>query len=160
MDAGALPPLEDAAGGVVTGVVELAVTGGVVEAMGGIGDGVIPATETFLTVTIDTLIAKLPATSRAIAVSVCAPFENDMVFHTIEYGGVVSSIILWLMLSTLNCTAATAMLSPAFAANVTLPETVVPFGGVVMEMVGGMVSIEDVPSLSGTELGTVSGVAY
>ena len=41
----------------------------------------------------------------------------------------------------MNCTLATATLSEAFAETVTVPETVAPFAGAVMETVGGVLSL-------------------
>ena len=45
------------------------------------------------------------------------------------------------MLSTLNCTPATAKLSLAAAVTAVVPETVAPFEGAVIETVGGVVSV-------------------
>jgi hypothetical protein len=47
-----------------------------------------------------------------------------------------------LALSTLNCTLATPMLSLAFAARLTVPESVALAAGDVIETVGGVVSMD------------------
>jgi hypothetical protein len=61
------------------------------------------------------------------------------VFQEIEYGEAASSAPE-LAPSSWNCTFATPTLSVALALTVTVPETVAPFVGPVMETVGGVVS--------------------
>src|SRR5207249_12302922 len=56
-----------------------------------------------------------------------------------EYGEAVSSAPR-LFPSNLNCTPATPTLSEALADTVTVPETVDPLAGAVMDTVGGVVS--------------------
>ena len=81
----------------------------------------------------------LPAPSRAIAVSVCGPFEAAVVSHATEYGFVVSSVPKFVP-SSRNCTPATAVLSAADAVTFTVCDTVAPLAGAVSETVGGVVS--------------------
>src|SRR6202035_2667952 len=88
-------------------------------------------------------VAVLPAASRATAVSVCEPLLALVVFHETEYGAVVCSTPK-LAPSRRNCTPATPTLSDALALTVTVPETVAPFAGAAMLIVGGVVSFETV----------------
>src|SRR5215207_11563486 len=60
--------------------------------------------------------------SRATAVSVWPPFDAVVVVHETEYGADVSSPPRFAP-SSLNCTPATASLSPAVAVTLTVPET-------------------------------------
>jgi hypothetical protein len=63
-----------------------------------------------------------------------------VLFHVIVYGEDVSAEPTF-VLSTSNCTLATATLSEAVAVRVTLlPETAAPTDGAVRETVGGVVS--------------------
>src|SRR5690242_19569430 len=73
------------------------------------------------------------------AVSVCEPFGDEVVSHETEYGDVVSAAPRALP-SSKNCTLATATSSVAFAVTVTVPKTVAPPAGAVIETVGGVVS--------------------
>ena len=84
-------------------------------------------------------VVRLPAASRATAVSVWLPLAAVAVFHEIEYGAVVSSAPR-LMPSSLNCTPATPTLSAAVAETVTAPLSVAPASGAVSATVGGIVS--------------------
>ena len=69
----------------------------------------------------------------------CDPFDPVVVSHEAEYGDPVFSGPR-LEPSSRNCTPATATLSDALAVTATVPETVAPCAGVVMETVGGVVS--------------------
>src|SRR6266849_72305 len=84
-------------------------------------------------------VARLPAASRATAVSACDPFATLVVSQGTEYGAVVSSAPS-AALSTKNCTPATPTLSEALAVTVVVPETGVPDPGDVILTVGGVVS--------------------
>src|SRR3989475_7025235 len=84
-------------------------------------------------------VAVLPAASRATAVRVCAPLLAVVVVQERVYGAVVSSAPR-LAPSSLNCTPATPTLSVALAETVTVPATVAPAAGAVIDTVGGMVS--------------------
>src|SRR5690349_5129923 len=75
------------------------------------------------------------------AVKVWLPFAAVVVFQEIEYGEVVSWAPRFAP-SSWNCTPATPTLSDALAATVTLPDTLAPFAGAVMDTVGGVVSDE------------------
>ena len=75
----------------------------------------------------------------ATAVKLCEPFESDVVASKKVYGEVVSAEPTFVP-STCNCTFATATLSDAEAVTVTVPETVEPAVGDVIETVGGVVS--------------------
>src|SRR5206468_10081950 len=59
--------------------------------------------------------------------------------HETAYGAAVTSAPR-LTPSSLNCTPTTPMLSVALAETVTVPATVTPAAGAVMETVGGVVS--------------------
>ena len=81
----------------------------------------------------------LPLESVAVALIVCVPLLKSVVFQLAEYGEVTSSADV--PLSTWIETFDTAMLSVAVARMVTAePETVLPFVGVVIVTVGGVVS--------------------
>src|SRR4030095_16222754 len=77
------------------------------------------------------------AVSLATAVSACGPSAIAVVFHEMEYGAAVTSEPI-LTPSTLNCIPATATLSLAVAATVTVPLTVAPAAGAVIATVGGI----------------------
>src|SRR5437870_5453385 len=101
------------------------------------------------TVTITAVdVAALPAASRARAVSVCAPFGDEVVFHMIEYGAVEASAPIGAS-STRSVTPATATLSEASTIAVSEPPTTAPFDGLTMDTAGGMTSgagVENVKS--------------
>src|SRR5438128_134778 len=81
----------------------------------------------------------LPAASRATAVSVWDPAAEVDVFQAALYGATVSSAPI-LTPSTRNCTPATPTLSAAVAETVTVPDTVAPTTGAVIDTVGGVPS--------------------
>ena len=86
-------------------------------------------------------VARFPLASRATASRVCEPVAVVLAFQTIAYGAVVSSALRF-RLSSLNCTPTTLTLSEAVAETATdAPETVAPARGVVMDAVGGVVSV-------------------
>src|SRR5213594_3478928 len=92
------------------------------------------------TVTLTALAgAVLPAASRAMAVKLWEPLATRVVFHEREYGAAVTSAPT-LTPSSLNCTPTTPTLSVALAETVTVPATVAPSAGAVIETVGGVVS--------------------
>ena len=96
------------------------------------------ATDALVTVTETAGVTVVfPAASLATAVKVCVPAVTPVVFHTIEYGAVVSSAPTFVP-STLNWTPATPTLSDAFAESVTdVPAvTEVPETGEVRETEG------------------------
>ena len=94
-----------------------------------------------LTVTVTlALVVLFPAASFAIARKVCGPLLDVVVFHETEYGAAVSRAPK-LAPSSWNCTLATPTLSLAFAVTETVPLTVAPFAGAVIETVGGVVSV-------------------
>jgi hypothetical protein len=82
---------------------------------------------------------RLPAASRATAVTVCDPLLAEVVFQETEYGALVSSAPKFAP-SILNCTPATPTLSTALAFKGTVPDIVSPSLGDVMLTVGGVVS--------------------
>src|SRR5213594_2144150 len=84
-------------------------------------------------------VAVLPAASRATAVRVCTPLLAAVVFHERTCGAVVTSAPRFAP-SSLNCTPTTPTLSVALAETVTVPATVEPAAGAVMDTVGGVVS--------------------
>src|SRR5256885_1769470 len=88
-------------------------------------------------------VVRLPAASRATAVSVCEPLLAVVVFHDIEYGVAVSSAPR-LAPSNRNCTPTTPTLSEALAVTLVVPPTVAPETGEVMLTVGGVVSLNTV----------------
>ena len=81
----------------------------------------------------------LPAASRARAASVCVPLLAVALFQEVEYGAVVTSAPSDAP-SSRNWTPATPTLSLALAETVTVPDTVAPLAGAVMETVGGVIS--------------------
>src|SRR5881296_1492230 len=84
-------------------------------------------------------VAVLPAASRATAIRLWEPPATSVVFHEREYGTVVSSAPR-LAPSSLNCTPTTPTLSVALAETVTVPATVAPAAGAVIDTVGSVVS--------------------
>jgi len=95
---------------------------------------------TFDTVTLTAaLVAALPAASLAIARNVCDPLLAAVVSQEAAYGEAVSKLPR-LAPSTWNCTLATPTLSLAFAVTETVPFTVAPFAGAVIDTAGGVVS--------------------
>src|SRR5947209_15935339 len=84
--------------------------------------------------------AVFPAASRAMAVKLWEPLATRVVFHEREYGAAVTSAPRFAP-SSLNCTPTTPTLSVALAETVTVPETVEPAAGAVMETVGGVLSV-------------------
>src|SRR3989475_595016 len=95
--------------------------------------GVVSATVTLTAA----VAAVLPAASRATAVRMCAPAEASAVFQLVAYGAVVTSAPR-LAPSSMNCTPTTPTLSVALAEIVTVPATVAPLAGAVIETVGGV----------------------
>src|SRR5438309_8162238 len=82
----------------------------------------------------------LPAPSRATAVRVCdEPLLAVVVSQGAEYGAAVTSAPTFTP-SSRNCTPTTPMLSEALAVMVTVPETLAPDVGDVIDTVGGVVS--------------------
>src|SRR5437879_2641872 len=88
-------------------------------------------------------VVRLPAASRATAVSVCEPLLAVVVFQDTEYGAAVSSAPR-LAPSNRNCTPTTPTLSEALAVTLVVPPTVAPETGEVMLTVGGVVSLNTV----------------
>src|SRR5439155_14015801 len=84
-------------------------------------------------------VVKLPAASRATAVSVWLPLAEAVVIQVSAYGALVISVPR-LAPSSLNCTPATRTLSDALALTVTAPVSVEPPAGAVIATVGGVVS--------------------
>src|SRR5213594_2095020 len=84
-------------------------------------------------------VAVLPAASRATAVRVWDALVAVVVFHERAYGAVVISAPR-LAPSSLNWTPTTPTLSVALAETVSVPDTVAPLAGAVIETVGGVVS--------------------
>src|ERR1043166_8247322 len=93
------------------------------------------------TVTLTTVAgAVLPAASRAMALRSWLPLVAVTVFQLTLYGDVVSSAPR-LLPSSLNCTPTPPTLSLAAADTVTsVPETVTPAAGTVIETSGGTLS--------------------
>src|SRR5207302_1761175 len=83
-------------------------------------------------------MAAFPAASRATAVRVCAPLLV-VVSHVTEYGALVLAGPMG-MPSTRNWTTTTPTSSVALAETVTVPETMEPAAGAVIDTVGGAVS--------------------
>src|SRR5262249_41324206 len=107
--------------------------GAVIETVGGVVSGL-------FTVTLRSAVTPtLPAASRATALSLCVPFDTVVVSQAIDQGAAVSSAPR-LLPSSLNCTPTTPTLSDALADTVTVPSTVAPLDGAVIETVGGMMS--------------------
>src|SRR5437762_982775 len=116
--------------------------------------GVVSAVE-LLSVTVTAReVVRFPAASRAMAVSVCEPFDAVVVFHEFEYGEAVSSAPR-LAPSSCNWTPATPTLSDALADTVVVPETVEPPVGLVIETVGGVVSAVELLTVTVTALEVV-----
>src|SRR5215204_3794649 len=84
------------------------------------------------------LVVRLPAASRAIAVTACVPAAAVALSQLTEYGAVVSSPPR-LTPSSWNWTPATPRSSLAVAATVTTPDTA-PADGVVSVTAGAVVS--------------------
>src|SRR5436190_2095783 len=83
-------------------------------------------------------VVKLPAASRAIAVTVwLLPAARDVVLYETWYGAVVSSFPTWVP-SRRNLTPATPTLSAAVAARVIVPVTAASAAGDVTETVGAV----------------------
>jgi hypothetical protein len=80
----------------------------------------------------------LPAASNARAVSEWGPFAAPVVFHEAEYGAVGS--VASSDPSTRKSTRVTPTLSLAFAWMLTVPPTVAPAAGLVIDAVGRVVS--------------------
>jgi hypothetical protein len=122
----------------VTEIVPLTVApfaGALIDTVGGVVSVVL-----LLTVTVTVaLVVLLPAASLAIARSVCEPLLDVVVFHETEYGEAVLRLPK-LAPSSWNCTLATPTLSLAFAVTETVPLTVAPFPGALIDTVGGVVS--------------------
>ena len=110
--------------------------GAVMDTVGGVVSAAV-----LLTVTLTgEEVLRFPAASRAMAVSVCEAFDAVVVFHDTVYGVAVSSEPR-LAPSSWNWRPATPTLSEAFADTVIVPDTVDPPAGLVMETVGGVVSL-------------------
>src|ERR1043166_1231492 len=105
-------------------------TGALMETVGGV-------VSTLKTVTLTGAdVVRLPAESRATAVSTWVPFDVRFEFQLMLYGLVVSSAPR-LAPSILNWTPAMPRLSLAVADTVTaLPETLAPLAGAVIDTVG------------------------
>src|SRR5690349_16402278 len=84
-------------------------------------------------------VVTFPAASRAVALSLCEPFDTLTVFHVTEYGDDMISMPR-LAPSTFNWTPTTPTLSDAEAERVTVPETVALAAGVVQVTIGAVVS--------------------
>src|SRR5262249_40035927 len=80
-----------------------------------------------------------PAPSRAEAVRVWDPLGMVVVSQEIEYGEIVSSLTRFTP-SRRNCTPFTPTLSEAEAVTVTVPTTLAPAAGAVMDTTGAWVS--------------------
>src|SRR2546428_1287754 len=102
--------------------------GAVMETAGGVVSATVMLTEA--------VVAILPAASRATAVRMCAPAEASAVLQLVAYGAVVTSAPR-LAPSSMNCTPTTPTLSVALAEIVTVPATVAPLAGAVIETSGG-----------------------
>ena len=89
------------------------------------------------------LVVRFPAASRATADRVCAPFVEDLLSHDALYGAIVTSAPNAAPSSS-NCTPTTPTLSLAPANTLTVPETVAPLAGAVIETAGGVVSLKTV----------------
>src|SRR5205809_814318 len=88
-------------------------------------------------------VVRLPAASRATAVSVCEPLLAVVVFQETEYGAAASSTPR-LAPSDRKCVVTGTMLSEALAVTLVVPPTVAPETGEVMLTVGGVVSLNAV----------------
>ncbi len=91
------------------------------------------------TVTLTAAAAVFPAASRATAMRVWAPSATKVVFQEIEYGEAVTAAPRFVP-SSVNWTPTTPTLSVALAETVTVPTTVTPAAGAVIETVGGVTS--------------------
>ena len=91
----------------------------------------------FETLTEIAVVARLPAASRAVALTECGPSARAVVFHVAKNGALVSRPPRGEP-STLNCTLSIPLVvSDALAASATLaPETVAPASGAVRETLG------------------------
>src|SRR5688572_19446632 len=87
-------------------------------------------------------VVRLPAASRATAVSVCDPLVAVFVFHGAVNGALVTSVPG--LPSRKNCTPVTAVSSSALAVTVIVPDTVSPETGELMLTVGGVLSLATV----------------
>src|SRR5437762_1439678 len=86
-------------------------------------------------------VVRLPAASRATAISACAALVAVVVVHDVVQGAVVTSAPR-LAPSSLNCTPTTATSSDALAETLTEePETVAPLAGAVIATTGGVASV-------------------
>src|SRR5262245_36863104 len=86
-------------------------------------------------------VARFPALSRATARRVWAPSATAVLFQETPYALVVSSAPMFVLVSSLNWTPATASSSEAVAVRLReAPETVAPLVGAVMETVGAEAS--------------------
>src|SRR5205823_6158445 len=94
-------------------------------------------------------VVAAPALSKPTAVKLWLPFAFKAVFHEIEYGAVVTCAPRFAP-SSLNWTPTMPTLSAALAETVTVPATVAPAAGAVIETEGGVVS-----ALGGTVLKSV-----
>jgi hypothetical protein len=86
------------------------------------------------------LVVLFPAPSVAIARSVWLPLAVFVESHEYAYGEAVSAAPRFAP-SSWNCTLATLTLSVAVAVTATVPETVAPPAGEVIETAGGVVSL-------------------
>src|SRR5205807_5049684 len=84
-------------------------------------------------------VVLLPAASRAMAVSVWLPLVAVVVFQDAEYGDARTSAPRF-ALASLNCTTSTATLSLAAAVTDTVPDTLAPAAGAVIDTVGAVPS--------------------
>src|SRR3989344_490559 len=117
-----------------------------------VGVGAGPATLSTVAVT-EPDVVLFPAASLATAVRTRRPSSTVAVFHEMEYGEEVSSHPPPTP-SSFNCTPLTPISSDAVADIFTIPETVAPFDGSVIETVGAMVSEEVVtPPPEGADAG-------
>ena len=85
----------------------------------------------------------MPAASYALALKVTFLFGQVVVFHDTWKGAVVA--VPTSVVSAKKATFVTPTLSVAVAASVTVPETLLPFGGAVIVADGGVVSGPPVP---------------
>src|SRR5207245_2371462 len=107
----------------------------VMETVGGVVSGGV-----LLTVTVTgEEVVRLPAASRATAVSVCVPLEALVVFQLVDWAAAVSSTPRLSPSGSLS-TSTTPTLSEAVDVAVMVPETVEPVAGLLIETVGGVVS--------------------
>src|SRR5207248_10836762 len=88
-----------------------------------------------------------PAASRATAAITCMPPSAVVVSHARVYGADDCSGPAF-TLSILNCTPATPTSSDAAADKATVPETVAPSIGAVIDTAGGVVSLAGAASTS------------